>query len=208
MPATPITTRAASRSGIAAANLLSRRPEDIRIGTEARQTEIDERFVPLQEHRLDALVIVVVPLVSRPLRLILKLLENDFRSRQAQPRLLYELVLFGFGCHRLRTSDDKSTTGKRSSPRFRDPHPRDPMCAHRQARARQLRSPDPRVNKLDHLRDGESMRNHDRLGAAVAAGGEQFERPAAIGFGAAAEGSRHLAGGLSGPGGKTTRFPY
>jgi len=41
------------------------------------------------------------------------------------------------------------------------------------------------ADKLDHLRHRETMRQHSRLGAAVAAGGEQFER-AAIGLGAAA----------------------
>jgi len=54
----------------------------------------------------------------------------------------------------------------------------------------------------------EAVCDHDRLGAAVAAGGEQFERSAAVGLGVTAKGSRHLVGGLLGPGGKTTRFPY
>jgi hypothetical protein len=47
---------------------------------------------------------------------------------------------------------------------------------------------------------------HDRFGAAVAARRQQFERSATVRLGAAAEGSRHLVGGLLGPGGKTTRF--
>jgi hypothetical protein len=51
-------------------------------------------------------------------------------------------------------------------------------------------------------------RQHDRLRATVAAGGEQLEGAAAVGLWVAAEGSRHLAGGLLGPGGKTTRFPH
>jgi hypothetical protein len=78
--------------------------KDFRAGTEACQTEIDERLVPLQKHRLDALIIVGVPLGSRPLCLFLKLLKDYFRSQQLQPGLIYELVLFGFGCHRSPTS--------------------------------------------------------------------------------------------------------
>src|SRR5262249_42008393 len=46
---------------------------------------------------------------------------------------------------------------------------------------------------LDHLLDREAVRQHDRLGAAVVEGGEQFERAAAVGLGAAAE-ARHWRG--------------
>jgi hypothetical protein len=53
----------------------------------------------------------------------------------------------------------------------------------------------------------EAAREHQRLAAAIAAGGEQFER-GGVGFWAAAEGSRHLVVGLLGPGGETTRFPH
>jgi hypothetical protein len=78
------------------------------------------------------------------------------------------------------------------------------MCADALGRCRR----EPGANKLGQLRDGEAVRQHNRFGAAVAAGGEQFERAAAVGLGTAAEGSRHLVGGLLGPGGKTTRFPH
>jgi hypothetical protein len=54
---------------------------------------------------------------------------------------------------------------------------------------------------------GEAVGEHQRLGAPVAAGCEQFESAAAVGLGTAA-GSQHVARGLSGPGGKTTRFPH
>jgi hypothetical protein len=37
----------------------------------------------------------------------------------------------------------------------------------------------PRADQLDYLLDAETMREHDRFGAAVAAGGEQFERATA-----------------------------
>jgi hypothetical protein len=48
---------------------------------------------------------------------------------------------------------------------------------------------EPGVHQPDHLLDRESVRDDDRLGAAVT-GGEQFERSAAVGLWAAA-GSRH-----------------
>jgi hypothetical protein len=38
-----------------------------------------------------------------------------------------------------------------------------------------------KAHKIDHLLDREAMREHDRLGAAIAAGCEQFERAAAGG---------------------------
>jgi hypothetical protein len=41
--------------------------------------------------------------------------------------------------------------------------------------------------KLDHLLDGEAVRYHQRLSAAVAAGCEQFERTATVGPGAVAQ---------------------
>jgi hypothetical protein len=39
------------------------------------------------------------------------------------------------------------------------------------------------AHKLDHLLDTNPIRQHDRLGAAVAAGGEQFERAVRSGLG-------------------------
>jgi hypothetical protein len=53
----------------------------------------------------------------------------------------------------------------------------------------------PAQTKLDHLRGGEAVGEHDRLGAAVSAGGEQFKRAAAVGSGAA-ESRRGLYGGI------------
>jgi len=44
----------------------------------------------------------------------------------------------------------------------------------------------PRADKLDHLRNRESVRQHDRLGHAAAVG-EQFESAAAVGPGAVAQ---------------------
>jgi hypothetical protein len=78
------------------------------------------------------------------------------------------------------------------------------MCAYALGRRRG----EPGVHQLDRMFDREAMRQLDRLGAAVAGRGEQFESAAAIGLWAAAEGSRHLAGGLLGPGDETTRFPH
>jgi len=46
--------------------------------------------------------------------------------------------------------------------------------------SRRCREPD--GDKLDRLRDGEAVREHDRLGTAVAGRGEQFERASASGF--------------------------
>jgi hypothetical protein len=41
------------------------------------------------------------------------------------------------------------------------------------------------MDEVDHLRDGEAVGEHHRFGAAIPAGGEQFERAAAIGLGLA-----------------------
>jgi hypothetical protein len=68
---------------------------------------------------------------------------------------------------------------------FGDPHAGD--VEHQTARAPALASccGESSADKLDHQIDVETMRPHDRLGAAVAACGEQFERAAAIRFGSA-----------------------
>src|SRR5260370_22056698 len=42
-----------------------------------------------------------------------------------------------------------------------------------------------RSHELNHLRDGEAMRDHDGLGTSIAGSGEQLERAAAIGLGTA-----------------------
>jgi hypothetical protein len=52
------------------------------------------------------------------------------------------------------------------------------------------------------------VRQHDGLGTAVAAGGEQLERAAAVGASDGEGGVAASAGGLLGPGGKATRFPH
>jgi hypothetical protein len=65
------------------------------------------------------------------------------------------------------------------------------MCAYALGRRRG----DPGVHQLDHLFDREAMRQLDRLGAGVAAEGEQLERAAAVRLGTAAE-LRHLVGGF------------
>jgi hypothetical protein len=43
-----------------------------------------------------------------------------------------------------------------------------------------MRSREPGPHKLNHLCDGEAMREHDRLGAAVPAGSEQLKRSASV----------------------------
>ena len=52
-------------------------------------------------------------------------------------------------------------------------------------------------DKLDHLLDAEAVRDHKRLGAAVARRGQQLERAAAVGLGAVATaaGLGHGVGG-------------
>src|SRR5262249_55560181 len=82
-----------------------------------------------------------------------------------------------------------SSLRQRPPPFLRDPHLRDldrASAAGQQPRARLLRS---RVSahEIDHLCDGEAMREHDRLGAAVARRGQQLERAAAVGLEAVAQ---------------------
>ena len=43
-------------------------------------------------------------------------------------------------------------------------------------------SREPGVNQLDYLVDRETMREQDRLGTAIPAGGKQLERAAAVGL--------------------------
>jgi hypothetical protein len=47
------------------------------------------------------------------------------------------------------------------------------------------------LDKLDHVRDGEAVREQDRFGAAVTTRGEQFERAAASGGSGPAAGLGH-----------------
>jgi hypothetical protein len=78
-----------------------------------------------------------------------------------------------------------SPFAKSAPPRLRDPHTRylDRARTHRHRLGIYCREPD--VDQLDHLLSREAARKHDRLGAAVRAGGEQFKRPPAVGLGAA-----------------------
>src|SRR5262245_26352765 len=78
-----------------------------------------------------------------------------------------------------------SSFAKSAPPRLRDPHLRylDRALTHRHAPNICCREPG--VDQLDHLLNREATRKHDRLGAAVGVGGEQFKRPPAVGLGAA-----------------------
>src|SRR5262245_31640629 len=71
------------------------------------------------------------------------------------------------------------------SPRLGDPHQRDlhPMLARAHPLWRRGRQPG--AHKFDHQRDGEAMRDHLRLGRAIAGCSKQFERAAAVGLEAA-----------------------
>jgi hypothetical protein len=64
---------------------------------------------------------------------------------------------------------------------IRDPHARDLGRLAAGGDALGLCGSQPGIHQLDHLRDGEPVREHHRFGAAVAAGGKQFERAAAAG---------------------------
>jgi hypothetical protein len=74
-----------------------------------------------------------------------------------------------------------------------DPHARDVNGAPASDHSFGLGRGEPSAHKLNHLLDPEAMGDHDRLGAAVPAGGEQFERAAAVGLGgwAASAGRGH-----------------
>jgi hypothetical protein len=74
-------------------------------------------------------------------------------------------------------------TRQRTPPRLDDPQPARPRssCARPSARARAARPRTWRGSAGPSSPDGEAMRQHDRFGAAVAAGGEQFERAAPSG---------------------------
>jgi hypothetical protein len=68
-------------------------------------------------------------------------------------------------------------------PSLRDSDPRHLERAAAGDHALRLRCREPGADQFDHLLDRETMRQHNRLGAAIAAGGEQFERAAASGLG-------------------------
>ena len=78
-----------------------------------------------------------------------------------------------------------SSFAKCAPPRLRDPYPRylDRARAHRHALG--ICCDEPCADQLKHLLNREATRKHDRLGAAVRAGGEQFKRPPTVGLGAA-----------------------
>jgi hypothetical protein len=63
----------------------------------------------------------------------------------------------------------------------RDLHPRDFDCLAASDDSLGGRTRESGAYEFDHLLDREAVREHHRFGAAVAAGGEQFERAAAAG---------------------------
>jgi hypothetical protein len=77
-----------------------------------------------------------------------------------------------------------SSVAKSASPRLGNPHPcyLDRARIHRHPLGICCRQPG--VDQLGDLLNREAARKHDRLGAAVWAGGEQFKRPPAVGLGA------------------------
>jgi hypothetical protein len=78
-----------------------------------------------------------------------------------------------------------SSFAKCAPPSLRDPYPRYLDRARTHHHALGICCDEPGVDQLDHLLNREATRKHDRLGAAVRAGGEQFKRPPAVGLGAA-----------------------
>jgi hypothetical protein len=78
-----------------------------------------------------------------------------------------------------------SRGAQRLPPRVRDLHLRDLSAAAPGNHALDMRGRESGAHKLDQVLDGEAVREHDRLAAAVRAGGEQFERAPTIGLGAA-----------------------
>jgi hypothetical protein len=78
-----------------------------------------------------------------------------------------------------------SSFAKSAPPCLRDPHPRylDRARTHRHPLGICCREPG--MDQLGHLLNCEAARKHNRLGATVRAGGEQFKRPTAVGLGAA-----------------------
>jgi hypothetical protein len=70
---------------------------------------------------------------------------------------------------------------KYPSPHVGDPHADDLDRAPARDHALGSRGGEPGAHEVDHHVDREAVREHDRLGAAVAAGGQQFEGAAASG---------------------------
>src|SRR5262249_40624113 len=64
------------------------------------------------------------------------------------------------------------------------------------------------VYKLDHLRDRETVRDHDRLAHAVAGGGQQLERATAVGRGAATRAAKWGHGVAAGVVDLVGRIPW
>src|ERR1700730_18714315 len=64
--------------------------------------------------------------------------------------------------------------------RLGDPHPCDLDLARARNDALGGRRRQPGVHKVDHQRDGEAVRAHDRFGHALGRVGEQFERAAVV----------------------------
>src|SRR5262245_11077596 len=78
-----------------------------------------------------------------------------------------------------------SLFAKSAPPRVRNPYPRYLDRARTHSHPLGICCREAVVDQLDHLLNREATRKHDRLGAAVGAGGEQFKRPPAVGLGAA-----------------------
>jgi len=75
-----------------------------------------------------------------------------------------------------------SSVAKSASPRLSNPQP--PRYLDRADTHLGISCREPGVDQLGDLLSREAARKHDRFGAAVWAGGEQFKRPPAVGLGA------------------------
>jgi hypothetical protein len=78
-----------------------------------------------------------------------------------------------------------SLSRQRSPPGLGDCHPHNVERASARDHALGYRGRQPSDAHINHLLDGEAVREHDRFGRAIAGCGERFERAAAVGFGAA-----------------------
>jgi hypothetical protein len=79
-----------------------------------------------------------------------------------------------------------SLSRQRSPPGLGDCHPHNFERASARDHALGCRGRQPSDAQINHLLDGEAVRDHDRFGRAIARRGQQFERAAAVGLGAAA----------------------
>jgi len=79
-----------------------------------------------------------------------------------------------------------SLSRQRSPPGLGDCHPHNFERASARDHALGCRGRQPSDAQINHLLDGEAVRDHDRFGRAIAGCGKQFERAAAVGLGAVA----------------------